>query len=316
MARAIVFVAVAIAGILSVLPDVRATPWSPTRDEHGVLIDPILERGSCWTSSTAELWIWHEWKHGERTIEWLTTAGPTAPGGPPSFRCLRILASYADGFEVSEWCVPLGAARVSWTIEQGTPPFRVSIDDHDMGSGRGYVDIPCELIQDRYGSGDSSQHEIVTLQVTAQDAEGRSSTSSSRLGLASAAPSQRIDRVGILPGLRDVHFVPEPWPFQFKQYISESLAGIVAIVRYRALGESEWKYVTPLPAPAQSSCGYLCKRSHVSNLEPDQTYDVQAAWMWNDIYSSIELYTGSPWWEDEAVRDNWWRSWTTPEMLH
>ena len=316
MSRTLLLAAIALAWFLSAALEAQAESTSPNEHEWDRWSDIALERGDCRVGYTVERRNWRALDAGERNVEWLTAAGPTAPSGPLSFGCLRILAVYSDDFEVSEWCAPLGSARVSWTMEDGTPPFRVSIDNLVSVVDSGFVDIHCDQIKRMFATGNASQHRIVTLRVVVRDAAGRSISSSVDLGLVSAAPTEQIESIGVLTGYQDAHFMARPWPFQSAQQIGDSPVGVVAIVRYRALSETTWTYLLPLPPPSQSGCGHWCAASHVNDLLPDTDYEAQGAWMWHSGHFGA-TDGGGAWWELEHWKDvdGWWRSWTTPEAL-
>ncbi|MXX49045.1 MAG: hypothetical protein F4Z38_12220 [Chloroflexi bacterium] len=235
---------------------------------------------------------------------------------PPSFECLYVASAYWSSTPRHEWCGPLGTARVSWRIVGGTDPMQVTIDDASAPAQLGYLDIPCESIWDRYVVSDSPHVQIVALQATVRDADGRHAHGSVEVGFVSSTPAQRIDQIKVLPGVQDANFVPLPWPFLGGDDLRPHPLGMAAIVRYRALGATAWSYVTPLPAPAQSGCGLYCVPSHAGDLEPDTQYELQAAWMWNQVYSdSWDSGDRWRWWQDEALRDSWWRSWVEPDEL-
>ncbi len=313
--RTAILVAIAVAGFLGVVADGHVNAHYSYAEQRGSEPRSALERGDCVNSNSAERRTWDAWEQDSRKLEWLTAAGPTMTGPAPSFNCLRVLASWANGMEVPEWCAPLGVARVSWTVRDGTVPLRISVGNIMVEAEHRFVDIPCELIRDEYAPGPRSEHQVVSLQVTVQDAEGRSARSTSPIGVVSAAPSQPLESIGVLTGVRDAHFAPRPWPYRFSQDTPGEPVGIVAIVRYRSLGRGDWTYLTPLPPPSQSGCGSWCAASHVNDLLPDTEYEVQGAWMWHSAFASASTGNRGGWWENETERDNWWRSWTTPESL-
>jgi len=249
--------------------------------------------------------------------ERLTSAGMSATGQPPpSFECLRVVSAYWSGTPVYEWCGPLGTARVWWRIAGGTRPMQVTIIDATAPAPAGYLDIPCESIRDRHDLSDSPHGQIVAVQVMVRDADGRLAYGSVELGFVTTAPAQRIDEIRVLSGAQDANFVPLPWPFLVGDDPRPHPLGMAAVVRYRALRATAWRYVTPLPAPAQSGCGLYCVVSHAGDLEPDTQYELQAAWMWNQVYSdSWDSSDRRQWWQDEALRDAWWRSWFEPDDL-
>lgn len=313
--RIAILLAVAVAGLLAATADGDAMASDSPGLKQGTEGRTALERGDCTNTNSAERRTWDTWQRDSRALEWMTAAGPTMTGPAPSFSCLRILASWVDGMEVSEWCAPPGIARVSWTIRGGALPLRVMIGDIVVDAGDGHVNIPCDVIRDEFAGGPKSQHQIVSLEVMVEDAESRSAKVSSLLGVVSRAPSQTIESIAIRQGTQDAHFSPRPWPFRFADDIPGQPVGLVAIIRYRALGHPAWRYLTPLPPPTQSGCGYWCSSSHVNNLQPDTEYEVQGAWMWHSSYDSASGRRWAGWWENETEHDNWWRSWTTPQEL-
>ena len=274
-----------------------------------------FEREDCRHGDLASWGIWREHDYGRHsTIEWNTTAGPTTIYSQPSFRCLRIHAMPATlpDFETREWCAPLGIARVSWTIESGTPPFRLTIGGIPANADVGYVEIPCETIRAVYADGPLPEHRTVALIARVEDSQGLTAIQSVEVGVVSGAPKEEIETIDLDVGARDIHILPYPWSYRLQESPSTPI-GMVAVARYRAAGEQAWTYVTPLPPPRQSGCGYWCFASHANDLQPGVTYELQAAWMWNAYFA---WYPGwSEWLEQETEQGTWWRRWTTPDTL-
>lgn len=277
-----------------------------------------MERADCRSDNSPELGSRLGAPAEHQLREWLTSAGPRAPETPPpSFLCLRILATYLSDAQGSEWCGPQGTARVSWTIAAGTPPYLVAVGGLTVPGELGYVDIFCETVRDLETRRDAPEQLVVDVPVSVRDSNGRTAQSSLALNLVSAPPERAIGEIKIVPGVSDALVVPFP-PVEFADGTAEAPFGKSAVVRYRAQGDAAWRYATPVPPRPQSGCGYHCSASAIGELEPDTPYELQAAWMWNFAYSDPARSTDDfkrlgP--EDQTAGDGWWRAWVAPERL-
>ena len=219
-------------------------------------------------------------------------------------------ASGAGGSSVyinPDWCAVGGSVDIRWQIDDGAPPYTVSVAGIVAETDEEYLTLSCPDLRAWVTDGVLRQHIEVVLPVRVVDAN-ETEVAAARLTvlLLAAAPQDVTQDIDLFVGYSDVHvrtlsFMPAS---EWRPVPS------VVLIRYRPLDASAWAYAMPFPWGPQS--GRYALPSHISDLIPGTLYELQAAWVW--FLDTQALPTGAPGWK-EPGGDRWWRKWNDAQEI-
>ena len=222
-----------------------------------------------------------------------------------------------------------GNVALRWYIDEGVPPYTASIEGFDaMTVDEARVEVPCADIRAQFLDGDPKNHVQVELAVHVVDANGREGRAdSASLLLLAPAPRHTPPTVEeFIVGYTDMHVRFNRWRYRYPMdrghRQDDELVSAIAIVRYRPIDGSDWRYSTPYPGRSQNSRGYT--PAHAADLEPDTEYEAQLAWVWYVSTPGQSAYhigglrrhwrIDFDWLREQGV-DRWWRDWNDADAL-
>ena len=216
------------------------------------------------------------------------------------------------------WCAIGGSVDITWQIDGGAAPYTVIVADIVVETDTERITIPCADLRAWVADGLLLQSVEIALPVRIVGAGGQEIAAEPTILLLAAAPPKEIVEMSLIVGYTDLHLYPKPWPVLWSE--NSRRPTIVAVFRYRPLGDDDWTYAMPFPPPPQS--GGFSLASHVDDLDPDTEYELQAAWVW---YAHPSRGPNARWewqswrdamdagvWDDAA---NWWREWNEPRAV-
>ena len=219
-----------------------------------------------------------------------------------------------------DWCAVGGSVHLDWELDDGVPPYQVSVAGIVAETDDEHLALPCADLRAWVTDGVLLQHVEVALPVQVVDANETKEAARLTMLLLAAAPQEVPQDIDLFVGYSDVHVRT----LSFMQASERQPVPSVVLIRYRPLGAVAWAYAMPFPWGPQS--GRYALPSHMSNLTPGTLYELQAAWVWFlgsrasspgvNRFANIGPWdaTATGWWEEQGA-DRWWRKWNDAQGI-
>ena len=219
-----------------------------------------------------------------------------------------------------DWCAVGGSVHLGWEIDDGAPPYTVSVAGIVAETDDEHLSLPCADLRAWVTDGVLRQHVEVALPVQVVDANETKAAARLTMLLLAAAPQEAPQDIALFVGYSDVHvrtlsFMPAN---EWRPVPS------VVLIRYRPLGAVAWAYAMPFPPVPESSRYSLA--SHIGDLTPGALYELQVAWVWflgteasttpANRFRDVDQWhaTATGWWDEQGA-DRWWRDWNDAREL-